>query len=524
LSGFWAAAGPDWAELLPSFLAATGSDTARADLEAFSQSFCRALQDEDPPEAFVELAERYLTPPDNAGTAWNRLAMLQFGPVPTAFLDQAARANALDILRDPDQAGRWDFRGGFSEAMAFGLPEDTLALAFDALARDDEAARLAISAGNGTPEMVHLVYGYAEAYGSGDEVADAFGRAVEAGAGVHDEAMGRHSPEASLFAFEVLTGSAAHKDLPFDRHRGSGPVISAPTPGSDVPWVVKDSLAALVASYAPEMLAGAVQAEHGTRFSSMNAPADWTGVAGLQPAFHLSTVDTYALLQTLAGEEGFLDSLDAAAGELYGDLLGQAVRADARDGTYTVLDTAALFGNLAGLEYAAAEHILGQMDAFDTKVREMTASLLSAGLDKIPTPQTQAVAWALKGLVFGTKQGLSAWRKGDSEATRVALLDDETLQASFLYEVELTGILIENDPSRADALPPALRSPSGGLIAADAILETPGALAAFEDWLDTQDGPEDDRSTDRMVERTTAVFRGGVDATEDFVRSMQSHP
>src|SRR5690606_39725542 len=48
------------------------------------------------------------------------------------------------------------------------------------------------------------VLDYTRTFGTGDDVARAFGRALEAGAGVGEEKPGRHSPAAAAFALDAI--------------------------------------------------------------------------------------------------------------------------------------------------------------------------------------------------------------------------------------------------------------------------------------------------------------------------------
>jgi len=493
-SSFWATAGPHWADALPDFLAATGSDTARADLEVLSGAFAAALRDTDPPPAFADIAASFQTTPPDPGTAWNRLALLRLGDPPTAFLEAAARANALDILRD-GQAGYWDFRGSWSTAAALDLPADGLALAFEALANDPVAARQAISSGTGTTDMLNLIYGYARAFGTGDEVADAFGHAIEAGTGANSETMGHHGQAANQFAFDVITASATHHD---------------------VPWVIKDSLAAIATSYAPEMLAGSNLYEGGTEASTMAKPANWSDFVGLEPQFFLTPQDTYALLRSFGDDDAMSAPFDEAVGGLYESLTGAAARSDAENGTDTDLPlTCALFGNLAGTEYQAQQDVRGDADAFDQSVRDILATIVTFGLGKIPTPETQAAAWALKSTLWAVKKGLAAWSNLDADDTRVGRVQQARLDALLLHQLELSRIIIENVPEHATTLPPELVGRDGGLLEPGEIVQSPELIKTFQDWLNVQDQSNVPGNIETASKAANTAFLGGFQASED---------
>ena len=108
------------------------------------------------------------------------------------------------------------------------------------------------------------------------------------------------------------------------------------------------------------------------------------------------------------------------------------------------------------------------------------------------------------------------WRKGDPEATRVALLKDTTLQASFLQEFELTRILLENGPQRAATLPPELVAPGGGLISAGAIAKDAHLIEAFQTWIDHQDVDGVEGTTDKIIENAQVSFDGGFQESQRY--------
>jgi hypothetical protein len=105
--------------------------------------------------------------------------------------------------------------------------------------------------------------------------------------------------------------------------------------------------------------------------------------------------------------------------------------------------------------------------------------------------------------------GVTTWRKGDPEATRVALLEDTTVQASFLQEFELTRILLENAPARATTLPPALVGANGGLIDSAAIAQDADLIKAYQNWIDHQDQDGVAGTTDKIIENAQVNFDGG---------------
>lgn len=497
MAAFWAAAGPGWVDTLPDRLAATGADTAAGDFAVFSRAFTSALYDSDPPGAFTTITDAFRQAPPDPGTGWNRLALLQYGTVPTGFAQAATRANALDILRQ-DPVGSYDFRGTRSAADALDLPEDGLALAFQVLAKDPVAARGAISAGAGVTDLLDRVYGYAETIGTGDQVADAFGQAIEAGTGANDETMGQHTPQATTFAFQVITASTAH---------------------DQVPWTIKDSLATLAASYTPEILAGANLAEHGTDTSTMTKPDNWSDLPGLTPGFYLSLDDTYAFLRSFGDNDELSAPFDQAAGAFYVDGLGAAVRADEANGTEDFRLLARQFGYLAGLEYLAQKDVRADLDATDQAIADTLGTVFNTALAKV-TPPAQVATWVWKAGVWAVKKGMTTARENASDDTRVTALEDTALQAALLREATLTQILLDNAPARAQTLPPELIAPDGGLIDPGAIAHDANLTEAFQDWVDSQNSDNDNdpatNNTDELIENASGGFSGGFQDMETW--------
>lgn len=497
MSAFWAEAGSFWAENLPYFLQQTGSSTAAADFEVFSRAFTTALHDVDPPAGFTEITDLFRSPPPDSGEAWARLALLQHGSAPTDFLVDVAEANALVFLRE--QTNSWDLRGNSSFAHALGLPEDSAALAFLALAQDPVAVRRAIPAGT-RGDMVDLVFGYARSFGTGDEVAGAFGKAIEAGAGVHDEAMGEHSSAAARFAFEVFVASAGH-----DR----------------APWMLLDSLDALAASYAPELLGGANLRDMRGHESSLAKPDGWIAYVGLDPHFFLSIDDTHAFLRLIAADDASSARFDQTAQELYERLLGQAAAFDAEHGPNELGRTAQLFGALAAVQYLAQLDVRGNMDASDQAVRDALAKGFNFVLGKVPTPAGQVAGWGWRALKWGVAQGVDEWRRGEDEDTRVAVLHNARMQAAFLRDYQVFAAVAVAVPEIADGLPPELRAPDGGLVDAETLIEAPDMFEAFQSWIGSTDADFTAGTPDNIVNNTSNALRGGtLDVFEYFGVTM----
>ncbi len=487
MAAFWAAVGPDWTDTLASRVATTGADTAAVDFATFSRAFTAALYVSTPPPGFAAITDAFTTRPPDPGVGWNRLALLSEGRPPTAFAQAATRANSLDILRDQPW-GSYDFRGPRPVVQALGLPDDALVLALQILAGDPVAARGAISSGSGVADLVDRIYGYAATVDTGDQVADAFGHALEAGTGAD---QGEPSVQAARFAFQVITASAAH---------------------SHVTWTIKDSLAVIAAAYVPEILAGANLAEHGTDTSTMTAPKNWSPIPGVNPRFYLSLTDTYALLRSFGDTDELAAPFDQAAAELYDDVLLSTVRSDDASGGSDAGEVAARLGNLAGVEYMAQKDVRASLDATDAAIADTLGTIVTTGLGKV-TPPAHVATWLWKAGIWGVKKGIAAARGNAAESTRAELLDATELMAARLREAAITQIVLRASPGRAATLPATLRARSGGLIEPVDIISDPALTEEFEDWLDSQNpqthGDSPLGTTDALVEDIHERFGGG---------------
>ena len=173
-----------------------------------------------------------------------------------------------------------------------------------------------------------------------DSVADALGRTLEAGSGVGDETMGSHSAAAGAFAFDTIVTVGHHK--------------------GGVEWVMKDSMGQIAASYAPEMLTGSRMDDGLSRGSQIHSPANFEGIPGVDPEFHLSPTDTYRFLKTFAEEDWMSQPFDQAMGELQQRVLRDAAQAGRRRHQRAASRTRRTSrrrwrpsATLAGLEYQA---------------------------------------------------------------------------------------------------------------------------------------------------------------------------
>ncbi|MGH3319396.1 MAG: hypothetical protein ACRDN9_04295 [Streptosporangiaceae bacterium] len=497
-------------QILPSLIASTGSDTAKADLKAISQTLGTAVSAPYSAPGFDAVKKSFTEPPPEGAnaTAWNRGALLAYGDFPSDWLAKVARANALDrFAADPNQ----DFRGcGPTEMQAFGLPQSTIALYLHALGHNGAAARQALTHMGGAehhrslPENFKLFLDAAKGRGTGDEISNALGEAMEAGSGVHDETMGLHSKAASRFAFDVITSMG-------DYEQDDG-----------VPWSMKDSMGEVAASYAPEIIAGSRRDDAPGRSSGFGKPDDWDSIPGLDPNFYLSPGDTYKFLKTFGNNDQLSKLFDDAMAGLQQRLLHDAAVADKKaiaEGTQdpeNFGDTAAALGFAGGLEYNAQLKVRGDMDAFDKKVQGYTNDIFNYTVGKLPGSN---LAWdAIK---YAAGKGFAEVTTPDH--TRVDHLENEadTMRATVTYDMARS--LYEADyPMRHD--PPSSIMEYGHLKPFAQIVSE-GHLEALNDWFDENHERGsvsfDDKGEDSS-QRMEGTRDGGVQTAEgvdgDFVK------
>ncbi|MER7129163.1 hypothetical protein [Streptosporangium saharense] len=352
---------------LPNLIAATGSKTAKADLAAFSEALGAALNAPVLVPAFAKVREDLTKPAGSKTAAWNRLALLKGANAPAKVRSAAARALVLDdFTKNPKQ----DWRAGATEARAYGLPTDLVALGLEVLAGDGVAAREAFATMGGPDvklsqvEKMKRFLDYADHAGTGDEVAAAFGRVLESGAEVVTEKPGRHSPAAAAFAMDAMLAT--------------GPM------GDSIPEPARESMVTLATSYIHELASGARFDKAVDRASGFEMPDHWVPLPGVTPAFYLSVGDTYRFMKTFTGVEELTARFDATAAHFRYGTLVEAAKLDAHNKTRHFEDTARMFGSLAGVEFKATLDTRGERDATDDLIREMTKNTFSLGIDKFP--------------------------------------------------------------------------------------------------------------------------------------------
>jgi hypothetical protein len=509
MSAFYGQLGSQYTQLLPRLMVACGSETAREDLEIYSRAFGTAMDDADPPAEFTQVTTVFTQDAEgreiDPGSAWGRLAMVQYGNFPPSWLSKVVRVNALDAFaEDPNR----DFRGGSAFTTQYtGLPEDVVALAFSALANNPEAARTSLLTMGGPnhrmpmANLVETVYSYARAVGSGDDAADAFGLAIESGAGVHDESAGDHSPAASKFAFDFIVATSGQ---------------------SDPLWRIKDSLSAIGASYTHEFAASSSPLDRKPTAFGYSDDA----IAGLNPAFTLDPRVVYGYLHGFADDDLFTGPFDQAMGQVYVKSLIAAAQADhvpdADDRYSENFETInQYFGGLAGIEYEAKEQVRGDMDEADERMRGIVKDLITFPLNFVPGDQVlvKGVQMSAKGARFiweltqyGVEKGLDAGLDVAPTDTRVGQLENLENRLVLAQKYVVAQALLDADyPVRPM---PASVGTDGQLKPFDQI-----DPAAFEAWIESNEGPE---SFEDKMEQGTLIFLGGSKYGEELAAGYEA--
>ena len=215
-AAFFALLSPSVRDSLPGLIASTGSTTAKQDLAAFSTALGAALRAPALVPAFAKVRSDLVKPAGSKVVAWNRLALLQGANAPSGVRSAAARALVLDeFAKEPRQDWR---AAGPTETKAYGLPSDVVALGLEVLAGDGTAVRDAFAKMGGADlklsqvEKMKQFLDYAKGAGTGDEVADAFGRVLESGSEATTEKAGQHSPAAAAFALDAMQAAGPFGD------------------------------------------------------------------------------------------------------------------------------------------------------------------------------------------------------------------------------------------------------------------------------------------------------------------------
>ncbi len=365
-----------------------------------------------------------------------------------------------------------------------GVPGRDLTGYLDALANNPSAARLALNrltkggpagpatagGADGRPDLARLLIDLSERVAVPS--AGAFGRMLAAASGAYDELDGAHSDAAARVAFTLMTTADDMRLMAAERVH----------------------LAEVAGSYASEIAEGADLGDDNQLLPSAYGPVD-SRITGLTPMFRLSPKDTYRFIQTFALRDEDLLPFESGMGALVQRLTGTAVPIMRATGDTTRLDAAfAAFGNVRGLELAAAEKLRGAADAADKAANDMGSLVfdLATGFSALELPGKLATALVWEGLN-------GAWSQADpldldpDGPTRVDRLhDSDAAQTLARRHAVATTLLAAGFPAK---IPPATYQtthPSAIPIAdetgtlrpfADLAKHGDQGLRAFEGWL-----------------------------------------
>ncbi|GGO16004.1 hypothetical protein GCM10010116_32230 [Microbispora rosea subsp. aerata] len=468
-AAFFATLHPKVRDLLPTLLITTGSPTAKQDLAAFSAALGAALRAPSGIPAFEKVKAELVSKPSNRSMAWNRLALLAGAKAPTDVRVAAARNLALDdFMKNPRQS--WT-GASIDETRTYGYSPDTVALALEMLAGDGKAARAAFAqmGGEGVKltrvEKMKQFLSYAKTYGTGVDVADAFGRVLATASGAYDEKDGAHSVEAAKFAFDVI------REMP---------KLGVPTP-------MRLSMAEIAGSYATEFTEGANLSDANRTQPSAFGPVK-TIVPGLNPMFRLSPKDTYEFVKTFADSARNIKPFEEGMGNLTDRIVKAAAKMDNGKSVDHLERAMRALGYVAGMQFATEREVQGKLDAEDqARVKaEMFAyglALGGAGL-LIPGMIGQALWVAVSSL---TPLGVEAMITPDK--SRVSELNDRDRAAWMARETWLANILMSNgfkarvapdDPRFSNA---PITGADGKLLPYSEIAKNKEAVRNFDNWL-----------------------------------------
>ncbi|WP_440064529.1 hypothetical protein [Streptosporangium sp. OZ121] len=500
-AAFFALLSPKVRDSLPNLIAVTGSKTAKKDLAVFSKALGAALNAPTLVPAFAKVRDDLVKPAGSKVTAWSRLALLSGANAPSSVRSAAARALVLDeFAKKPKQDWR---AGGPTETKKYGLPEDLVAMGLEVLAGDGAAVRdtFAKMGGNDVKlsqvDKMKLFLDRAKMAGTGDEVADAFGRAMEAGTEAKTEKAGQHSPEAAAFALDAIKVAGSL--------------------GSDLPKVGWDSMSVIAKSYIHELASGARFDKAVYRDSGMGVPESWIHLPPVTPAFYLSPGDTFRFLKTFVGDKQLTDDFDATAAQFRHDTLIAAARLDAQGTTRYFEDSAKMFGDLAGIEFKATLDVRGEQDAIDEVALNIVKNTASFVIDGVsPTSRGLIAGWELL-KAHGVSMGL------DEAADRIETRVEEATgaRADFVLRLkyDMARLLHEADYPASGPPAEAMNMDTGKLktydeLMAEAKKEASNGkeweqvlkekLTPYERWMDSNrklDDKAEDASTYQGSER-----------------------
>ncbi|WP_440104369.1 hypothetical protein [Streptosporangium sp. H16] len=490
-AAFFALLSPKVRDALPNLIAVTGSKTAKKDLAVFSKALGAALNAPTLVPAFAKVRDDLVKPAGSKVAAWNRLALLSGANAPSSVRSAAARALVLDeFAKKPKQDWR---AGGPTETKEYGLPEDLVAMGLEVLAGDGAAVRDAFSKMGGADvklsrvDKMKLFLDRAKSAGTGDEVADAFGRAMEAGTEAKTEKAGQHSPEAAAFALDAIKVAGSF--------------------GSDLPKVGWDSMSVIAKSYIHELASGARFDKAVYRDSGMGVPESWIHLPPVTPAFYLSPGDTFRFLKTFVGDKQLTDDFDATAAQFRHDTLTAAARLDAQGTTRYFEDSAKMFGDLAGIEFKATLDVRGEQDAIDEVALNIVKNTASFVIDGVsPTSRGLIAGWELL-KAHGVSMGL------DEAADRIETRVEEATGAreDFVLRLKYDTARLLHDAGYPASDPPA-----------EIINKSTGNLKTYDELMaEAKREAGDDKKWNQVLQEKLTPYERWMDSNSKLDKKIE---
>lgn len=484
MAGFYGELGPEASAILAASLGqgdGIAGDNSQAYLELLSIGLGTALKVETRPGALYDMND-FWEETDNPAEAWGRLALLQYGDFSTDqfFVQMTVEGTALDAFTRDDWAEQngpnISNKGIGPWTSNTGLPTDVATLAFQVLGQNPEASREALSGYEDFPlsDFVDRVYEAGQYPHDRPELADAFGEAIVAGTGSEgDPPSTEHTPEEAEFAFQFITASGSHSP-------------------DEVPVVIMDSIGQVGGSYVHELVAGSwVDNGEGPGFrdsSRTEAPADFPGGTGLDPAFYLDPETTYQFMGSFQRELEYSQSFDENAGLLYEQMMNDAIAADgAHPDDYTNTENVnRLFGGLSEFQYQARREWAADFDAQEAARRAGVAQFWGSAAAIIPVPGAGHYIWW--GVQVIGNDALGDWADGGQGQEEQVVNEHATAETLRWYQI--VAMITENDQdgSVLSGAPSGLVGDDGNLLPMDEIFADENLTQEFYDWV--QDTPE----------------------------------
>ncbi|GAA1273307.1 hypothetical protein GCM10009677_28080 [Sphaerisporangium rubeum] len=335
----------------------------------------RGLQESD--DSAVDTVSKAFATAVTAGTATPG-----FATIANAMKNRAESHNDQQAIGDLISTGRFptEWLAQVAAAQIFTLDAKatgkTLTPYLNALAEDPSAARLAIALAtkdtplpkdtfttlvpptpptpDKRPDLATFLRTLNTRTSTDPTSADAFGKLLAAASGAYNEKDGAHTPEASRFAFTVMT------------------TLDDVNLGEET----RVHLSEIAGSYATEILEGANLGDRNHILDSSNTPVD-SSLPGLKPAFRLSPEDTYRFLKTftnnLANQIPFHAGMDRLTTRLVDEAVPQMIKSN--DPT-RLDDIFGALGNVRGFELTAREAWGNAKDQAAEETRQLQSLLI----------------------------------------------------------------------------------------------------------------------------------------------------